>query len=176
MNKHEVDILVEKGREQDAESLVAICEYFYPQVLKYMRYRVDLASAEDLTSEVFLRVLRHIGGQKGSFQAWLYKISANVVVDHCRTRKMRKEIPMSEEIIESVEAGKDPSGAMGSQIDISHAISKLTDEQRELITLKFIQGLSNSDIAEITSRSQEAIRGLQYRALSSLRDIFGGEK
>ena len=176
MDKHEFDILVERSKKQDAESLAAICEYFYPQVLKYMHYRVDAVSAEDLAGEVFLRVLRHIREQKGSFQAWLYKIAANVVIDHVRTRKTRKEIPMDEQVIESVVNDKDPSKVVGRQIDISNAIVKLTDDQKELITLKFIQGLSNTDIAQITNRSQEAIRGLQYRALSALRLILGGEK
>lgn len=176
MDEHEIGSLLEKVRQGDAEALVVLCEHFYPQVLKYMHYRVDAVSAEDLTSEVFLRVLNNIGDQRGSFVAWLYRIAANVVVDHARTGKTRKEIPMDEQVIESVVDGKDPSKVVGRQIDISNAIAKLTDDQQELITLKFIQGLPNEDIAEITDRSQEAIRGLQYRALSALRLILSGEK
>jgi RNA polymerase sigma-70 factor (ECF subfamily) len=153
-----------------------LCEHFYPKVLKYMHYRVDAISAEDLTGEVFLRVLRYIGEQSGSFVAWLYRIAANVVVDHARMGKTRKEIPMDVQVIESVVNGKDPSMVVGRQIDISNAIAKLTDDQRELITLKFIQGLTNADVAEVTGRSKEAIRGLQFRALSALRLILSGEE
>jgi RNA polymerase sigma-70 factor (ECF subfamily) len=141
-----------------------------------MHYRVDAASAEDLTGEVFLRVLSHISRQKGSFVAWLYRVAGNVAVDYARARKIRQETPMDERVAETIIAGEDPGEAVGRQMDIRRAITQLTDDQRELITLKFIQGLSNDEISEITGRSQGAIRGLQFRALSTLREFLGGEE
>ena len=176
MDEHDVDSLLEKVRKGDVEALAVLCEYFYPQVLKYMYYRVDAVSAEDLTGEVFLRVLRHIDEQSGSFVAWLYRIAANVVIDHARAAKIRREGPMDEQIMESIVDDKNPAEVITRQIDTYKAIVRLTDDQRELITLKFIQGLSNADVAEITGRSEEAIRGLQFRALSALRRILSGEE
>jgi len=176
VDEHEIDSLLEKGRQGDVEALAALCEHFYPQVLKYMYYRVDAASAEDLTGEVFLRVLRHIGEQSGLFVAWLYRIAANVVTDYARTGKIRREGPMGEQLTESIADGKNPADVVGRQIDIYNAMVGLTDNQRELITLKFIQGLSNADVAAITGRSEGAIRGLQFRALSALRLILSGEE
>lgn len=176
MNEHDVDSLLEKSRQGDAKALAALCEYFYPQVLKYMYYRVDTVSAEDLTGEVFLRVLRHIGEQKGLFVAWLYRIAANVVTDYARTGKIRQEGQINEQLAQSIMDGKNPADVVGLQIDIYNAIVRLTDDQRELITLKFIQGLSNTDVAEITGRSEGAIRGLQFRALSALRLILDSQE
>lgn len=176
MDEFNVNPLLERARNQDPKALAMLCEHFYPKVLKYMHYRVAAISAEDLTGEVFLRVLRHIGQQKGSFAAWLYRIAANVVIDYARARKIRRTGPMDEQIIGSVVNGKNPVETVDRQTDIYNAITRLTDEQRELITLKFIQGLTNADVAEVTGRSKEAIRGLQFRALSALRLILSGEE
>lgn len=176
MDEHDVDSLLKKVRQGNIEALAVLCEYFYPQVLKYMYYRADAASAEDLTGEVFLRVLRHIGEQSGSFIAWLYRIAANVVTDYARTGKIRQKGQMNKQLTKSTVDNKNPADAVGWHIDIYNAIVRLTDDQGELITLKFIQGLSNADVAEITGRSEGAIRGLQFRALSALRLILSGEE
>ncbi len=141
MDEHDVGSLLKKVRKGDAEALVVLCEYFYPQVLKYMYYRVGEVSAEDLTGEVFLRVLRHIGEQSGLFVAWLYRIAANVVTDYARMGKIRREGSIDEQLTQSIVNGKNPA-----------------------------------DVAEITGRSEGAIRGLQFRALSALRLILSGEE
>ncbi len=176
MDEHEVGFLLRRVRQGDTKALAMLWEHFYPQVLKYMYYRVDAVSAEDLTGEVFLRVLRHIDEQNGLFVAWLYRIAANVVTDYARTRKARREGSMAEQLTEAIVDGTESADAIGRQIDIHNAIVGLTDDQRELITLKFIQGLSNAEVAEITGRSEGAIRGLQFRALSALRIILSGEE
>jgi len=88
--------LLEKARRAEPEALAALCSEYYPKLLKYMHYRVDAASAEDLVGEVFVRVLRGIHGQKGSFPAWLYRIAANVVVDHGRKKRTKRETQMSD--------------------------------------------------------------------------------
>ena len=67
------------------------------------------------------------------------------------------------------------AGIVGRQMDVRGALDKLTDDQRELVALKFIQGLSNADIAEVTGRRPGAIRALQFRALCALRDILRGK-
>ena len=164
--------MAREARTGDAEATAQLCGFFYPKVLKYMRYRVDAASAEDLTGEVFVRVLRHISEQRGSFVAWLYRIAANVVVDRSRSKAVRKERALEEEQAGTARRDRVSSEDSDRRMDIEAAIVRLTEDQRELVTLKFIQGLSNSEVAEITGRSPEAIRGLQFRALSAMRDLL----
>jgi RNA polymerase sigma-70 factor (ECF subfamily) len=107
--------------------------------------------------------------------AWLYRIATNVVNDYFRSRKSRPEEPMNERIAEGAQArAADPSTAVGRRLDLEQAMGCLTGEQRELITLKFIQGLSNAEIGEATGRSPEAVRALQFRALSALRENLKG--
>ncbi len=161
-----LDELLRDARLGAPEATARLCGMFYPKVLTYMRYRVDAASAEDLTGEVFLRVLRHIREQKGTFVAWLFRIAGNVVVDHVRSKAARHERPLDESVPEPAAAAPAPS----RDRSLEAALARLTDEQREFVTLKFVQGLSNAEIAEITLRSPEAIRALQFRALAALRD------
>ena len=69
----DLDSLLSGARRRSPEALAALCERVYPRVLRYMRYRAGAAHAEDLTEEVFLRVVRSIHRQSGTFEAWLYR-------------------------------------------------------------------------------------------------------
>ena len=94
MNGDELMGLLERARTGEAEALTALCARYYPKVLKYMRYRVAADLAEDLTSEVFVRVLKNLGEQRGSFPAWLFRIAERVVVDHRRAAGAKKRTVM----------------------------------------------------------------------------------
>ena len=172
MRPDPIDFAFEKARRGDPEQLAEIYEHFYPKMLKYMSYRAGERIAEDLTAEVFLRVVRGIKKQKGSFVAWLYTIARNVVADHFRSAKVRHEIPLDSQMTQSLTINEGRSEKVAMKLDLANAIQKLTDSQREFITLKFIQGLSNQEIEQIMGRKPEAIRGLQFRSLSSLREIL----
>ena len=167
-----LDDFLRAARLGDTEAIAGLCGVFYPKVLKYMRYRVDAASAEDLTGEVFLRALRHLRERKGSFVAWLYRIAANVVVDHARAKGARKETALDETNENKIAIAPASADASDRRMDLEAAIAELTDDQRELVTLKFIEGLSNAEIADVTGRSPEAVRALQFRALMALRGIL----
>ncbi len=130
--------------------------------------RSNCVSSKWRAGEVFVRVLGHLSEQEGSFTAWLYRIAANVVIDHTRSKRARRESALNEDTVRTAGAAE----ASDRHLDLEAAIAELTDDQRELVTLKFIQGLTNGEIAEITGRSPEAIRTLQFRALMALRQIL----
>jgi len=167
---------VERARNGDRPALAELCAEFYPRVLRFMHYRVGPRFAEDLAAEVFLKVVRAIGTQSGSFPAWLFRIAANVVTDHFRASATQREASMTEAVLESVASRDQPAAAVAHKLDIARALEQLTDDQRELVTLKFIEGLSNADIGEITGRSPEAIRVLQFRALAAMRQFLSREE
>ena len=175
MDESELNALVERARRREKGALNDLCARFYPKILGYLIHRVGRRFAEDLTEEVFLRVVRAIAGQKGSFVAWLYKIAANVAVDHGRSQAARPEAPLSDAAAGRA-AGGDPAREVGRALDLRDAIGQLTDDQRELVTLKFLQGLSTAEVADATGRTPEAVRALQFRALAALRRALGGEE
>lgn len=140
-----------------------------------MHYRVGPRHAEDLASEVFLRAVRGIEAQRGSFAAWLFRIAANVAVDHFRAVATRKEGTLGEGALRGLASSEGPAAAE-MRHDIQAALARLSDDQRELVALKFIEGLSNAEIAEITGRSLGAIRILQFRALAAMRKFLEHEE
>lgn len=173
-NTEEFDLeaILEKAREYDREALARICEHFYPKVLKFMHYRVGPSQAEDLTGEVFLKVMKAIGTQNGKFEAWLFKIARNVIIDKVRYDRVRPEVEMPEDSEKWVTDGKDGTGKIDAAMDIDYALARLNEEQRELLTMKFLLGLDNKEISEITGKNAGAVRAMQFRALSALRDVM----
>jgi RNA polymerase sigma-70 factor (ECF subfamily) len=141
-----------------------------------MRYRVGVVHAEDLTEEVFLRVVRSIHRQTGAFEPWLYRIAGNVVVDWLRASRVRRQVQSDTPVVERAVTTDRGTARADARLDLADALEHLTDEQREVVTLKFIEGLSNAQIEEATGRSPEAVRALQFRALAALRTLLKDEE
>lgn len=156
----------------EQQELAATYREYFPKIVKFMAYRVGPSEAEDLASEVFLRIVRHLHCQRGSEKAWIYRIARNVAIDFLKSARTRREVtcdPQDQQQLPNAQVGAPPHGI---RIDIQRALGKLTDEQREMITQKFLLGLDNGEIAEITGRKPAAIRALQFRALKALRAIL----
>jgi RNA polymerase sigma-70 factor (ECF subfamily) len=127
--------------------------------------------AEDLTQQVFLNSLRSISSfrWKGRpFSAWLYRIAHNQVVDHLRKKK-RSDLPLEETL---VGGGDDPQLHAERRLDIEQVLAaaqKLTEAQREVISLRFTSELSIAQVAEIMGKSQGAVKALQHSGIVALR-------
>ena len=142
----------------------------------YIYRRVsDAALAEDLTSEVFLRVLRaiqHGNAWRDSFVAWLYRIAHNLVVDHYRRRPLVPEIFLDEEVMEQ---DGDPIASAEAAMDREYlwiAMSRLTPAQQEVLALRFGEGLTSREVAQVIQKTTGAVEALQRRALAALRRIL----
>lgn len=168
--------LIKKAQEGDNDVISALYEHFYLSIFRYLYYRVgDPQIAEDLTSEVFLRMLRAIPNytlRSVSFQAWLFQIARNIAIDHYRKSKFRDHISLEESIV-SHEESVDTSVQKG--LDSEHllkALTRLTDEQREVIIMRFVAGMPIAEVAQTLHKSENAIKALQRRALMVLRQIL----
>jgi len=155
------------------EKLAGIYDQYYPPIYSYVYRRVsDVETASDLTAEVFSRLLRV--GQGDGFpeqqvRAWLYRTAHNLVIDHYRRQAHRQHLSLEEEL---VDGGEDPAGVVerrASAARVRAALQHLTSAQQQVIVLKFLQGLSNQEVAEILHRSVGAIKLLQHRALAALQ-------
>jgi RNA polymerase sigma-70 factor (ECF subfamily) len=165
--------VVEAARHGDAGALAAICERLYPRIYRYLSYKVDdLRDAEDLSGEVFVRMLGAMQGQKGNLEAWLFRIAGNVLTDHYRRRAVRSgEVELPEEI----PGGTDPGAALERKLDgdrLKKGLQALTEEQRETVILRFVMGYDCDEVAALMGRSAGAVRALQFRALAALRDAL----
>ncbi|MFN2129418.1 MAG: sigma-70 family RNA polymerase sigma factor [Anaerolineae bacterium] len=157
----------------DRETLAGIYEQFHEPIYSYVYRRVnDVEMASDLAAEVFHRLLRSVQ-QKGfpecEMRAWLYRTAHNLVVDHYRRQTHRQHLPLEEDL---VDGGEDPAGLVEQKANadrVRRALRHLTDAQQQVIALKFLQGLTNQEVAEILDRSVGAIKLLQHRGLAALQ-------
>ncbi len=174
--KINLEEVLEKARRLDEIALATLTEKYYPVIFRYFHYRAKTKEdAEDLAGEVFVRVIGSIETQKGDFLAWLFRIAKNLIIDYYRKRGKAKEISLDQMAIEPLPAAYKYEKDTLDKEDIKKLLNLLTDEQKEVITLKFLEEYSNKDIARIMNKSTGAVKALQFRALSALRDILKKE-
>jgi RNA polymerase sigma-70 factor (ECF subfamily) len=168
--------LIRRAQAGDNEVIAGLYDHYHRGVYRYIYYRVgDRQVAEDLTSEVFLRMLRFISGfhpPAASFQAWLFQIARNLAIDHYRKMGVRDHLPLDDDL-----AAGNP-GLVGS-IDqgltsetLRQALEKLPSEQRDVILMRFVAGMPLAQVAKALHKSEDAIKGLQRRALITLRAVL----
>ncbi len=168
--------LINRAQKGDAEVISALYEHYHLAIFRYLFYRVgDHQTAEDLTSEVFLRMLRFLGGfqpPSASFSAWLYRIARNLAADHYRKLGSQIVVPLEDNLIMGTD---DPDMHVERSLNsdvLFQALRKLSDEQRDVVVLRFVSGMPIADVAGALDKSEDAIKGLQRRALISLRNIL----
>ncbi|OGS24695.1 MAG: hypothetical protein A2297_03960 [Elusimicrobia bacterium RIFOXYB2_FULL_48_7] len=167
--------IIAKAKNYDLSALEVLCEHFYHRIYNYIFYKVSSqGDAEDLTSEVFIRMVKNIAGQSGSFKTWLYKIASNLVIDHYRQRSSVKKTMAQYEELLNINSQKQERDAMAAYGEFGRLLSELTPEQREVVTLRFIEGFSAAEIGKITQRSENAVKALQFRAMTTLREKTKG--
>ncbi len=144
-----------------------------PKIYRYIYHRTgDRELAQDLTSEAFVRFL-HSRVQPDNLNAFLYRIAHNLVVDYFRNR------PGSDELGERMisEIG-DPVRLAEIEMErarLRRALKRLTPEQQQVVVLKFLEGLSNEEIARVLDKPVGSIKSLQHRALETLRSLLAVE-
>jgi RNA polymerase sigma-70 factor (ECF subfamily) len=169
--------LVRKAQDYDPEAFGEIYERYYNGVYRYIYYRVgEQTLAEDLTMEVFVKAMEAIDTYtfRGvPFSAWLYRIASNLVVDHFRRQPTQGAVSLEEKLVASIEV---PTQALESEFAhhaLRRALSELTDDQQQVVILKFVDGLSNLEVAQILGKTEGAVKSLQHRALASLGRALG---
>ena len=168
--------LVRRAKDGDESALVEIYNQCQAPVYRYIYYRVgDAALAEEFAAEVFVRLVGKIGTfreQGRPILAWLYAIAHNLVVDHQRKGRVA-HLPLDEEMAADEEG--QPSRVAEDREVWAHlrtALESLTETQRQVILLKFVEARSNAEVAEILGKDEGAVKSLQHRALAALRRVL----
>jgi len=167
---------ITRAQTGDTHVIGMLYERYHTGIFRYLYYRVgDRQTAEDLTSEVFLRMLRFLPAyrpQNVSFQAWLFQIARNLAIDHHRQMLVRNPVRLEEDL---TAGNDDPAVAtehgLTSQ-SLRKALNRLTDEQRDVIVMRFVTAMPVAEVAQALHKSEAAIKGLQRRALIALREIL----
>ncbi len=170
--------LLERAANLEPDALSQLYDRYEMKIYSYIYRRTsDQTLAEDLTSQVFLKMLEAIHNDKtwrSSFSGWLYRIAHNLVIDHYRTRDRQKQISIDDAPImpdTSISPVRAAEIALDSEY-LRSAIRRLTDEQAEVISLRFLEGYSFGEIAEMMDKTEGAVKALQHRAVATLRQLL----
>jgi RNA polymerase sigma-70 factor, ECF subfamily len=167
----------------DAGAVTRLYDLYADRIYRYGLARTgDPQAAEDLTAEVFLRVVQHVPRFKldttrpaASVSAWLYRIAGNLVADYHRERRRWPASSLDDEAA-VVLAAPDPCQQAEQREALerlSGALEKLTEDQRLVVISKFGEGMSNAQAAAWLGKSEGAVEALQHRALRTLCRLLG---
>ena len=168
--------IVRRAQEYDEPAVEALYQKYYPKIYNYAFMQMgDAQASEDLASDVMLKMIEsmHKYTFRGlPFGAWVFRIARNRLIDLHRRRRRRGEVDLSGTLSTALASPQVLAERALERGQIQVALKHLTDEQRQVIVLKFIQGFDNRSIGQIMGRSEGAIKSLQHRALGALRRLL----
>lgn len=168
--------LIQRAKDGDPTAFAEIYDRYQPAIYRYIFYRVgDVATAEDLTGEVFVRLVERIDRftyRGRPLLAWLYTIARNLVIDYQRQAGRATMLPLDEQLVAGAGDLERATERGLAQRRLAAALTHLTEDQRQVIILKFIEGLENAEVARILGKRVGAVKALQHRALAALRRIL----
>ena len=169
------------AQEGNPQAIQALYERYAEPVRRYCYVRLaDIEAAQDCTQEVFLCIWKGVKKfeYRGdlSFTAWLYTIANNVLVSYVRKRNRVQHVSLTPELRVTDAKSTETDRAICDRLMLREAISHLTAEQQQVITLKFFVGMSNLEIAATLGRTEGAVKALQHRAIHRLQSILANER
>lgn len=177
MDSDDLREVVRAAARGDADAAGTLFDLYYPRLYSYALAKLRRpADAEDIAAETFARVIRdldHFQWRGGGFAPWIFRIAFNLIVD--RSRKRAREETWAE-----FDAGEVDHSAEIAYLEIETSaelgayLAQLTADQREVLLLRFVAGLDTDEVARVMHRRPNAVRQLQFRALSSLRRLMQG--
>ena len=166
------DRLLARARRGDRRAIGEIYERYFDAIYQFIRWRVDdPAVAEDLTSEVFIKLLSALQSSAApadSLRGWLFRVARNSLYDHYQrpvpTTSLDEALPLA------ADADTEAQFIRATEVErVQHALRTLAVDQQEVLILRFGQMLNLEATADSMGKSVSAIKSLQFRAINSLR-------
>ncbi len=172
--------ILKRIKKGDNEAFGEFYDFYAPKIYRFVRLKVDSQeTAQDLTSEAFLKIWQYLYEQKKireRFQALLYKITRNLIIDFYRAKSVR-EILIEDDLeefsnIESEEVSDELVFHKEEIKQIKNALAQVHPNYQDVIVWHYLEELSISEIAEILDKNEGTIRVLLHRAVRALRDVI----
>lgn len=171
-----------QATQGDVDAFGLLYDKYATRIYNYIYYRTgSTLDAEDITSRVFFRAMRHITNYTDRgvpFSAWLYRIAHNLVANWHRDSSRRQEVEL-EDGYQASKGDEHPEIALlesEEQNALMKLIRALPEERQHLLILKFVQHMSNAEIGQIMDRTEGAIKSLYHRTLLALREEITKDK
>jgi RNA polymerase sigma-70 factor (ECF subfamily) len=164
--------LLAQALDLDSQALGEIHDRYYPEIYRYAAIRTgDSALADDIASEVFLRLLNALHGGRPphtTLRGWLFGVASHLVANNFHAGQA---LPLSEYQSDGHSTSVEVEERI-LQADVRAAIQRLTAEQQEVLALRFGGGFSVEETAGFMNRSVTAVKALQFRAVDTLRRVM----
>jgi RNA polymerase sigma-70 factor (ECF subfamily) len=178
LNEQSEEQLLSAAMAYDEAALGELYDRYETKIYTYIYRRTgDEVLAEDMTAQVFMKMLQAIREEKAwhsSFSGWLYRIAHNLVIDFYRQRDRHGHVSLDDNPTLSDE-NDNPVENVAAQMEaeqVRFAMRQLTDEQAEVLSLRFLEGYSIQEVASMMNKTEGAIKALQYRAVATLRQLL----
>ena len=163
-------------RKHREDMLSGLYQEYYDKIARYAYARIgNMAEAEDLAGEVFLRALRSLGSYQERdvpMHAWLFKIAHNLVIDYFRKAAKQKTVPIDNLQMANEENPQDIAEKNIELERVKQAMKYLTEEQKEVLNLRFLGGLTSKEAGQLLKKSDGAVREMQRAAIEKLRMLL----
>ena len=167
--------LLTRARANDQRAIAELYDQHAPAIYSYVYRRVgEQRLAEDLTADVFVRALEALRKNQfahTSLRAWLYRLAHNRVIDHYRRQRPQVELPEHHPAPDDV---PEIMQRRSLHATVRAALHHLTEEQQQVIVLRFGEGKTAGETARLLNKTEEAVRALQHRSLAALRRLMEG--
>ncbi len=169
--------LVDAARVGDEEAIAELYNSYFPRVYRYMLARTgNVADAEDLTEDVFIRVLDALGRfewRQAPFSAWLFRIAHNAIVSHQRRDGARGKVgPLLPTLPMRTPGPEEAVEARLALEEVMRATRNLPEAQRRVITLRFGAGLSVAETARTLGKGEGNVKVIQHKAIAKLKELL----
>jgi RNA polymerase sigma-70 factor (ECF subfamily) len=168
--------LIERAKQGDKAAISELYQRHADAIYRYVYVRVrDAMVAEDLTAEVFLKALEGLPGYQftaAPFVAWLYRIARARTIDHWRRQQRRPEAPLLDTLPSGEPQPEELIADWARWEAVLEALPQLTDEQQQVIVLRFVEEMSLEETALTMDKTVGAVKAQQHRALVSLARLL----
>lgn len=172
VSMHDEIELLHRVRSLDQDALAEVHDRYYVAIYRYIALRVhDVKTAEDLTSEVFLRLLnalRDHTAPQNTLRGWLYGVASYVLKEHYRQKKRDNYTPLHEDIPQATENLDQQIDSRLAIENLQIVIQGLTEDQQNVLALRFGLGLPIREVAQTMGKSEGSIKMLQARAITAV--------
>jgi RNA polymerase sigma-70 factor (ECF subfamily) len=170
--------MIKQAKSGDKAAISQLYELHVDKIFRYVSYRVPESDVEDVTAEVFVRMVQGLGNytyRGAPFEAWLYRIASGRIADYHRKNSRRPTEEIDEQLKDDQTLPEMRLLREQEQAGIRDALQKLTDDEQQLLILRFVERKSYQEVSEIMGKEEAALRTAQHRALKHLAHLMGAE-
>lgn len=171
--------LINRARRGDKTAITTLYETHRQKVFRYLYYQLgDQQTAEDLTTEVFLRMIKNLPRYQpqAPFQAWLFQVARNLAIDHLRRSNRFKHTYLNERLIWDGDTPERYAERRLTSEQLQGTLDRLTADQRDVVVLRFVAEMPIAQVAVTMNKSESAVKALQARGLEALHRILSEQQ